>query len=748
MYKKIYLKIISYLTNVRYQFEGPFDSSYSLAMLNRYSALAFEQKHPNQVSLFSTEGGGDFEPSQEFLDQHPKVAALAKKAQKSIKCDVVFRNLYPPRVTGMSGKLNILNSYGWEESGFLKEYVDSFNQNLDGITVMSKYVKDVLKNNGVKVPMAVVGLGVEHILESKPKKLDLHTKKSFKFLHISSCFPRKGIDILLDAYAKTFSKDDDVVLIIKTFPNPHNNVEELLQELRKDENAPEVELINKDLDESYISWLYQNTDALVAPSFGEGFGLPMAEAMLFHLPVITTAFGGQSDFCTKNTAWLIDYTFTKAQTHLSLFNSYWAEPNVKHLQKLLKQQVGLSKEELEEKTSKAYTLITTEFLWKNYQQKTQNFLHELEDSKPLNNTPKNLAWVSTYNTKCGIAAYSEFILDELDHTKFSITKYANYSEELLDETKEKNVLRCWASRFDEDNKHLIHNIKVKETHTTIINFNFAFFSMKNLAQIINELTKDNIKVIIIFHSVTDVTIKGLEASLSDIIPALKKVQKLLVHNIDDLNFFKNLKLSNMQIIPHGVQNRLNQVQALNQTPKIIATYGFLLPHKGVLELIEAFSIINKKLPNTKLMLVNAIYPAPQSQEYYELCKAKVGELNLADSVKFHTDFLSDDKTFHLLSKADLLVMPYRDTNESSSAAVRNAVATMKPVLCTKQAIFNDVSDIVHFTDFSPNSMATKIDELLNNKDQLHKYTQKQKQWIQEHDFKNIAQKLLTTSDLL
>ena len=728
---------------VSFQFEGPFDSSYSLAMLNRYSALAFEKKYPEQVSLFSTEGGGDYEADKSFLKKHPEIDAMAKKSQKAMQCDVVFRNMYPPRVTAMKGKLNILNSYGWEESGFVREYVNSFNENLDGITVMSKYVKDVLTNNGVRVPIAVVGLGAEHILKTTPKELSLKTQKSFKFLHISSCFPRKGIDILLKAYVDVFSKDDDVVLIIKTFPNPHNNVEELIQEINQDKNAPEIELINKDLDDSYISWLYQNSSALVAPSFGEGFGLPMAEAMLFKLPVITTAFGGQSDFCTVETSWLIDYSFEKADTHLELFNSYWAKPDQKDLQRVLKKVVALSKEEKESKTKKAYELITQEFSWSKYQSRTDDFLQELKDVEIFDTSTKNIAWVSSYNTKCGIATYSEFILNELDDDRFKVIKYANYAKELVDDTKEDNVLRCWDSRFDTDNEALIQNILTNKPDTALINFNFGFFSMKNLGSIIEKLSLENIKIVIIFHSVADVDIVGLEASLSWIKAELKKVDKLLVHNIDDLNLFKDLGLSNMEIFPHGVQNRTQNEVRVNDIPRTIASYGFLLPHKGILELIESFAIVKKDIPDVKLLLVNSLYPVPESENYYEICKAKIQELNLQDCVEMHTDFLSDADSFKLLDKADLLVMPYRPTNESASGAIRYAVSTMKPVLCTKQPIFNDVADIVHFMEFDVESMAESMRELIHTPSLLNKFTQKQQLWIQEHDWKNIALKVQT-----
>lgn len=62
----------------------------------------------------------------------------------------------------------------------------------------------------------------------------------------------------------------------------------------------------------------------------------MAEAMLFNLPVITTNWGGQTDFCDESTAWLCDYHYTKAQTHFGATHSVWADPDVEHLATLLK----------------------------------------------------------------------------------------------------------------------------------------------------------------------------------------------------------------------------------------------------------------------------------------------------------------------------------------------------------------------------------------------------------------------------
>ncbi len=724
---------------IEYQFEGPFDSSYSLAILNRYSALTFEKIYSNRVSLFSTEGSGDYFPNREFLKTNPKIEKIYKKSQKGLNAKVVLRNLYPPRVSGMRGDFNILNSYGWEESGFPRRYIEQFNQNLDGITVMSEYVKSVLISNGVTVPIEVVGLGANHILKVTLKPIELNTTKKFKFLHISSCFPRKGIDILLKAYREIFTKKDSVTLIIKTFPNPHNSIEDEVKKIQSDPNSPEIILINRDLDDSNIAWLYQNSDALVAPSRGEGFGLPMAEAMLFSLPVITTNFGGQVDFCREDTAWLIDYSFAKAKTHLNLFNSYWVEPNLEDLKSILKEITILSKEEKEIKTKKAYNLISNNFRWEDYAYRTEEFIKRLDNQEIFLSKEINLGWISSYNTKCGIATYSEFLLREFN-SRFNITIFANSSDEVIEKSKESRVIRCWKSRNDISNQELSDNILERNISVVVINFNFSFFSIQNLKNIIEKLFKDRIKIIIIFHSVADITIKGLEASLKEIKDSLRLVNYLLVHTIDDMNFFKNIGLSNMALLPHGIQNRDREIEI--KEIKTIATYGFLLPHKGVLELIEAFAILKENFKDLKLLLINAIYPIAESEEYYKLCKQKIEELRLNDSIEMHTDFLTDHESFKLLDSSDLVIMPYRKTQESSSASVRYAISTMKPIVCTPQPIFNDVSDIVHFTKgFSPEEMAYSIKYLIENQNILYNKIDRQKEWIEEHDWSYIARKL-------
>lgn len=729
---------------VKYQFEGPFDSSYSLAILNQNSAKIFSKHHLGEVSLYPIDGYFEYTPNQEYLKMQPTIMQMAQLSYKAQYCEVVFRNLYPPNVFGMKGKINLLNSYGWEESAFPREYIENFNLYLDGMTVMSQYVKKVMLANGIKVPVEVVGLGVEHILDYESSKIDIKTNKKFKFLHISSCFPRKGIDILLEAYSRAFKKSDDVCLIIKTFPNPHNNIIEKLAKIKQvNPDLAEIILINEDLEQGEIRWLYENSDVLVAPSKGEGFGLPIAEAMLLKLPVIATGFGGHMDFCNEQNSYLIDYTFESSNTHLNLFNSYWVQPSQDHLAELLLKAFSDKEEQKEYKIENALKTIA-KFSWQNYYEKTEKFIRKIENEHILNTDKKNIGWISSFNTKCGIATYSQFILNHIDTSKYNILRFANQSDVVLNEDFEKDIIRCWNNRFDINNDVLVEQIVSNKCESIVLNFNFGFFGIENLKDIIEKVSDKGIKIIIIFHSVADVTIPGLEASLSSIISSLLKVNYLLVHNIEDMNFFKNLGLKNMELLSHGVTMRNFAMSKKTQSEKAftIASYGFLLPHKGILELIEAFALLCNQHAEIRLLLVNAIYPAKESLAYYNLCLEKIKTLKLTSKIEFITDFLDDDISFEHLDKADILVMPYRNTNESASGAIRYAVSTLKPILCTKQHIFEDVSEIVHFMDgYTPQEMSQSIEKFINNASLLSQKIDIQKRWIQEHDWKHISRKI-------
>ncbi|MBC3873059.1 glycosyltransferase family 4 protein [Undibacterium flavidum] len=748
-----------------WQIEGPFDSSYSLAIVNRELAKAFDQM-PISLRLRSHEGHGDFAPAPDFLQadaacQRMYQAALDAKLPPA----VALRFCYPPHLDDMPATVRAIHSYGWEETGFPAMYVEEFNRRLDLITVLSKAVEKILRDNGVRVPIAVTGAGVDHLLQVPAGVLPTtltESCKEFRFLHISSCFPRKGVDALLRAYGAAFRAQDEVSLIIKTFPNVHNTVAAQLQELQlADAEFPHVVVVNEDWDDANIVALYQFADAFVAPSRGEGLGLPMAEAMLFELPVITTAWGGQTDFCDDTTAWCCDYTFQKTQTHMGLTHSLWAEPDQRHLAQLLRQIHTVDNAQKTKKIEAARQRVMRNLSWANTAQNVQAAVRALSQQAVLRREPK-IAWISTWNARCGIANYSNYLTQAFPLSRFTVL--ANHIAERMD-IDQSNVIRCWNAS---ETGQLDYALEIIEEHgfdAVVIQYNFSFFSLATLAATIEALKAAGKQVHIFFHSTADVVLPEQTKSLRSIAPQLKLVDRIFVHGIDDMNRLKNWQLiDNVTYFPHGIalppasvkHGNGGQTSTHSAQKTVIASYGFLLPHKGIPELIEAFSLLDHVNKNYHLLLVNALYPMHISTELKNRCIELIAKLGLQSKVSLLTDFLSEVETQNLLAQADLIVFPYQQTQESSSAAVRSGLASGRPVAVTPLAIFDDVDEAVtKLPGTTPADLAQGISQLLepweaSDSSEVSNSRQEKKAradaWLQERRWPVLSRRLLNLID--
>lgn len=697
--------------HITWRIEGPFDSSYSLALVNRETARALAELG-HKVVLHSTEGPGDFPASEQFLKENPDVAAMHRRDTDvpQEEAEVTSRNLYPPRVQDMTCRLNVLHGYAWEESGFPYEWVEQFNTFLQGIAVTSKHVRKLLIDNGVRVPIAVIGNGVDHWERIESDKQFSLNARTFRFLHVSSCFPRKGADVMLQAYGRAFRAIDDVTLVIKTLPNPHNNIHDMLQTLRAgDADFPDVQILEDDFSDAQMKALYGRCQALVAPSRAEGFGLPMAEAILSGLAVITTAWSGQMDFCTPKTSWLIDYSFKYAKTHLGLFSSVWAEPDVTSLAHVMREVYETPESMRRVRITAGRELLLGKFRWVHTAAAmvgaARSWAHMTEPAEP------RIGWVSTWNTRCGIATYSEHLIRNLP---CPVTILAARALSVTSDDSA-NVERCWMPGDRDTLVDLRQAIEQNRLDTLVIQFNYGFFDLPALAAFLNEQVDAGRNVIMVMHATRE-TAPGTRKKLSILVTALSRCRRILVHATGDLNRLKDHGLiENVMLFPHGILDYTPPVQKTSEGHKnfIVSSYGFFLPHKGLLELIDAVALLCSRGMNIHLRMVNAEYSVPESRRMIKQARKKIASHGLSDKVILCTDFLSDEESLKMLAESDLIVFPYQDTGESASGAVRYGIASGRPVAVTPVAIFDDVQAAVHFLPGqSPEQIAEGIADLL------------------------------------
>jgi glycosyltransferase involved in cell wall biosynthesis len=167
------------------------------------------------------------------------------------------------------------------------------------------------------------------------------------------------------------------------------------------------------------------------------------------------------------------------------------------------------------------------------------------------------------------------------------------------------------------------------------------------------------------------------------------------------------------------------------------------------QLIQAFAQLHKQDATLHLLLLNALYPVPESAQELNNCRTLIQKLGISQDVTILTDFLPDEECVAHLQIADLIVYPYQQTQESSSAAVRMGIASGTVVAVTPLSIFDDVGDAVYrLPGVSPADLATGIRTILSDREMQQTQIAQARTWAQSRQWPWLSNRLLNLIDVL
>ena len=225
-----------------------------------------------------------------------------------------------------------------ETTGIPKEWVLNCNM-MDEVWVPSRFNVETFINSGVNKPIHIIPLGFDPNYFN-PKIKSLKTNDKFVFLSVFEWGERKCPEMLVDSYLKTFRKSDDVVLICKiTNRNGAINIEEEVKKFNINSESPEIVFIyNNDFPTYQMGVLYRFADCFLLPSRGEGWGMPVLEAMACGLPVIATDWSAITEFFNDQVGYPIRVKkLTNAEALCPYYTGFqWAEPDQEHFMHLMR----------------------------------------------------------------------------------------------------------------------------------------------------------------------------------------------------------------------------------------------------------------------------------------------------------------------------------------------------------------------------------------------------------------------------
>jgi len=212
--------------------------------------------------------------------------------------------------------VNIGYTAGIETNKIAGSWIEKANL-MDRVIVVSNHAKygfettsyeakdtvtgEIIPDFKCTTPVTTVNYAVRDV---QVKEVDLNLECDFNFLTVAQWSPRKNLENTISWFIEEF-KDDEVGLVLKinTANNSimdKNHTRRRVKQLVKSfgDIKCKVYFLHGDMTEEELIGLYRHPKikALINLAHGEGFGLPMFEAVYNELPVVAPAWSGHCDF--------------------------------------------------------------------------------------------------------------------------------------------------------------------------------------------------------------------------------------------------------------------------------------------------------------------------------------------------------------------------------------------------------------------------------------------------------------------
>jgi hypothetical protein len=241
-----------------------------------------------------------------------KIMSRVADVSKTPRFDATVQLQLPNEWDPSLGIHNIGMTAGVETDRCNPQWIEACNR-MSQVIVPSTHVSTCLTSTGqINVPLKVVHESFSAAVEEERSAPLVDFGTPFNFLvfgQLTGDNPysdRKNTFFALKWLFEEFSGNPDVGIVLKTNFGRNtlidknkvlNVIRNVAAEARKGAH-PKIHLLHGDMKDEEVASLYRHPQvkALVAPTRGEGFGLPILEAAASGLPVIATGWSGHLDF--------------------------------------------------------------------------------------------------------------------------------------------------------------------------------------------------------------------------------------------------------------------------------------------------------------------------------------------------------------------------------------------------------------------------------------------------------------------
>lgn len=226
-----------------------------------------------------------------------------------------------------------------EVDGFPADWVRKANR-MDEVWVPTEFNRAAFQRCGLTRPVHVMPLGVNPDYFHPGIKAYPNPLGEYVFLTNFEWGERKEPWLLLESFNQTFSAREPVRLVCKVINrDPAVRLKQEIRNLDLDQAGGRVSfLFNVDFPHYQLGSFYRSGDCFLSVGRGEGWDMPLMEAMACGLPSIATDWGAHRDFVHDGISYPLRVRGTvPAVAKCPYYEGFaWSDPDPDHLRHLLR----------------------------------------------------------------------------------------------------------------------------------------------------------------------------------------------------------------------------------------------------------------------------------------------------------------------------------------------------------------------------------------------------------------------------
>jgi len=307
---------------------------------------------------------------------------------------------------------------------------------------------------------------------------------------------------------------------------------------------------------------------------------------------------------------------------------------------------------------------------------------------------------TTWNAKCGIATYSAFLAEELISLGHDVKILAekNLDPKSIDKNfpgKKIPFVECWSR--SEGFKDMEKVIEKEKPDILSLQHQFALFpTLSDLNGVAFLAKKGGCRIMTTLHDVIPYSaqsegyFKHLIGMSDSIIVHTSTCKRLLMNDW-------HCPESKIKLIMHGtklvdVPSKLEarKTLGLEKNAKILLSYGFVWPSKGLHDILRVLAELKKTIPELIYIHAGGQHPVfPYADYVKQLIKTAMSTGITPKDFKI-TGFINDKDLIQYFGACDVIVLNYMRGSASASGAAHRSLSSHRPIVGTDDFCIEEI----------------------------------------------------------